>query len=117
MAEDNINLNCAVCDRLQSIEWAMGGFLLVPGSGDELVTEVICQPCAPGDYAQSLMAANRKWNGGTGETWQAIKDSLPPNLYPVVFHDRDFSGLNLGVGIFKKSPGVLGTPPEPPHYY
>jgi hypothetical protein len=106
----DINLNCAVCDRVQDINWGMGGFLLVPGSGDELVTEVICQPCAPGAYAQSLMAANRKWNGGTKETWEAIKDSLPPNLYPVVLRKS-------GVGIFKKSPGVFGTPPEPPHYY
>jgi len=103
MAEHNINLDCGVCDRVQDINWAMGGFLLVPGDSPiDLVTQVICQPCAPGEYAQSLMSANRKWNGGSEESWQAIKDSLPPNLYPVVLK-------NDNVGIFKSIP--------PNHYY
>jgi hypothetical protein len=54
----NINLNCAVCDRLQDIEWAMGGFLLFPGSY-ALVTQVICQSCGPSPEAKQLMNANR----------------------------------------------------------
>ena len=55
----NLNLHCAVCNRLQDINWAMGGFLLVPGSTD-LLSQVICQPCGSGPEAKRLMAENRQ---------------------------------------------------------
>jgi len=59
----NINLNCAVCNRLQDINWAMGGFILLSNSGrPDLITQVICQPCGPTPEAKQLMADNRKQN-------------------------------------------------------
>ena len=71
MADHNINLHCAVCDRLQDINWGMGGFLLVPGDSPiDLITQVICQPCGHSPEAIRLMADNRRQNAIEAESPQ-----------------------------------------------